>query len=146
MRVLIDESLPGRFASAIAGHEARTARQMGWLGLGNGELLRRAAGAGFDALLTADQNLEYQQNIARSGLGLIVLIAPTNSPDSILPLAPLVLKALASLRAGQVVRIGERPRRNAGGRPRRRRRRRQGATDDSGGTPVAEARGPVQSD
>jgi hypothetical protein len=62
VRLLLDESLPRPFAGLLTGHEVRTVTQMGWTSLSNGALLRQAA-AEFDALLTADQNIEFQQNL-----------------------------------------------------------------------------------
>ena len=59
MRVLLDESRPRRFGRLLVGHEVRTAPQMGWASVGNGELLRRAADEGIDALVTVDRNLEH---------------------------------------------------------------------------------------
>jgi len=64
MRILLDESLPIELCSEVSGHDVRYLREMGWSGLKNGELLRRAV-ASFDLLLTADQNLEYPQNLNR---------------------------------------------------------------------------------
>ena len=108
MRVLLDESLPRALARALPGHEARTVPQVGWAGTDNGELLRRAADAGFDALVTMDRSLEYQQDIARAGLGVVVLIAPSNRVEHVLPLAPDILRALATLQPGQVTHVGAR--------------------------------------
>lgn len=75
MRVLLDEQLPRQLVPELTGHEVRTVQQQGWAGLTNGELLRRAADEGLEVLLTADQNLEFQQNLARSRLGIIILVA-----------------------------------------------------------------------
>ena len=55
-----------------------------------------------------DRSLEYQQNVARAGLGVVVLIAPSNRVEHVLPLAPAILRALATLRAGQVAHVGAR--------------------------------------
>ena len=63
MRVLLDEQLPRQLATELTDHEVRTVQQQGWAGLTNGELLRRAADEGFQVLITADQNLEFQQNL-----------------------------------------------------------------------------------
>ena len=114
MRVLLDESMPRRFGRELPGHEAATVRQVGWASISNGELLRRATAAGFDALVTVDRSIEYQQNIGQAGLGIVVLIAPTNRIEDLRPLAPQVLDALTILGPGQVVRVGtERTRRAA---------------------------------
>ena len=48
---------------------------MGWSELGNGELLAVAEEAGFDILITTDQNLRYQQNLAQRKIGIIVLMS-----------------------------------------------------------------------
>ncbi len=57
MRVLLDEQLPRQLASHLTGHDVRTVQQEAWAGTKNGELLRWAVGAGFEAFVTADQNL-----------------------------------------------------------------------------------------
>ncbi len=105
MLVLVDESLPTVLAGEIVGHDARTVRQMGWLGVSNGDLLRRAVAAGFTAFVTADRNVEHQQNIAKLGLGIIVLIARSNRIEHVQALAPRVVEVLHTLRPGQVVHV-----------------------------------------
>lgn len=106
MFVLVDESLPRRLAGALADHETRTVGQMGWLGRTNGDLLRSADAAGFSAFITADRSLEYQQNIPRFSLGVIVLLLPKTAPELILPLAPQIMQALERIEPGRVIHIG----------------------------------------
>ena len=106
MRVLLDESVHVAFASDLAHGEVTTVRGLGWTGVSNGELLRRAAAAGFGALVTMDRNFEYQQNLTKTGLGVIVLNAPSSRIEDIRPLAPSVDQALAGLRPGQVLQVG----------------------------------------
>ena len=77
MRLLLDESLPRPLGDLLVGHDVRTVTQMGWTSLGNGELLRQAATA-FDALLTADQNIEFQQNLKILPIAVVVLVADSN--------------------------------------------------------------------
>ena len=105
MRVLLDEQLPRQLVRELTGHEVRTVQQQGWAGMQNGELLRRATEAGFDIFVTGDQNLEYQQNLARSPLRVVVLAAPTNALEDLLPLVPRLLAALLDTRGGQVARV-----------------------------------------
>jgi len=102
VRVLLDEQLPRQLAQELLGHEVRTVQQQGWAGLGNGELLRRAAETGFEVFLTADQNLEFQQTLVRSSLRLIVLVAPSNALEDLLPLVPSTLHSIPDARPGQV--------------------------------------------
>lgn len=68
MLILLDEQLPRQLAPFLKGHEARTVQQQGWAGLKNGELLREASAAGFQVFLTADQNIEFQQNLEKAEL------------------------------------------------------------------------------
>lgn len=108
MRVLLDESLPRQLARAIPDHDVRTVIQMGWASIENGELLRLAVAAGFEVFVTADRNVEYQQNVARIGLGLVVLAGRSNRREHMMPLAPQVVAALTTLQPGQVVHVGTR--------------------------------------
>jgi hypothetical protein len=55
------------------GHEIRTTAYQGWAGLTNGALLKAAEEAAFDAILTADQGIRYQQNRKNCRMALIVL-------------------------------------------------------------------------
>ena len=41
--------------------------------LENGELLAAAEAAGFDVMVTADQNIRYQQNLTGRNLALVVI-------------------------------------------------------------------------
>ena len=104
MRVLLDESVPRRFGFLIEAHYVRTVQQCGWAGLKNGESLR-AAQTGFEVLVTADQNMEYQQNSQVLPLSVIVLIASSNHLDALKPLVPRLLACLAEIRAGEFHRI-----------------------------------------
>lgn len=87
MRILLDESLPRRLARLLPEHDVRTVAAMGWAGKRNSELLQLAARP-FDAVLTADQNLEHQHNLETLPIAVVVLIAPTNRIESLRPLIP----------------------------------------------------------
>ena len=106
MRILLDEQLPRQLARHIRGHQVRTVQQQGLAGLGNGELLRRAAAAAFEIFVTADQNLQFQQNLAGSPLGVVVLVARSNALEDLLPLVPSVMEAVRDVQPGEVRRIG----------------------------------------
>jgi len=73
VRVLFDNNVPAPLRRYMEGHEVRTAREMGWQELENGELLGAAETAGFDLLLTGDKNLSYQQNLKGRRIALVVL-------------------------------------------------------------------------
>jgi hypothetical protein len=82
-----------------------TVQQRGWAGLKNGELLRVAADAGFEVLVTADRNLQFQQNLSQSRLGIILLIAPSNALEDILPLVPNLLATILKASPGRLLRV-----------------------------------------
>jgi predicted nuclease of predicted toxin-antitoxin system len=103
MRILLDESLPRRLRSAFPGHEVATVAEAGWSGLRNGELLQLAAER-FDLFVTADQNLQYQQNLRSLPLAIAVLAARDNRLETLLPLAAQLLVRLADLPARTLIR------------------------------------------
>jgi hypothetical protein len=81
----------------LPGHDVKSAAEMGWSELTNGEIMAAAERDGFDAMVTADRNLVYQQNLAGRKLGLVVL--STNHWPTLETGADLVLQVLQSLRA-----------------------------------------------
>ena len=105
MRILLDEQLPRQLAGYLIGHEVRTVKQQAWAGLKNGALLTQAEVAGFSVFLTGDQNLEYQQNLSKWRMGVVVLCALSNALEDLLPLIPAALIAIEAIQPGQVVRV-----------------------------------------
>lgn len=73
MRVLFDKNVPIPLRQSLKHHQIRTAEEQGWATLSNGELIAKAEKAGFDLLLTCDQNVSYQQNLSRRQRSLVVL-------------------------------------------------------------------------
>jgi hypothetical protein len=102
MRILFDHGTPAPVRHAFTGHAVATAYEMGWTALDNGALLE-AAEKQFDALITTDQNLSYQQNL--SGLRLAILVLPTTSWSRIRNHQARVVAAVDALRPGDVVEL-----------------------------------------
>lgn len=96
MRVLLDHCVPRRLGPLLPGHEVATAHSQGWADVGNGDLLRAAADAGFGAMVTMDRNLAFQQNQGELPLPVIVMVARTNRMVHLAPLVPAVLQVLAA--------------------------------------------------
>ena len=71
MRLLRDESVPVRLRRSLPSHSVKTVVEMGWGRVKNGALMTLAAKE-FDAFLTVDKNLPYQQNVANQPRGLRV--------------------------------------------------------------------------
>lgn len=105
MRVLLDECVPKRLKRELRDHDARTVHDLDWAGIKNGALLRLAEGQ-FDALLTVDQGIEYQQNLSGLSISVVVMMAPSNDLDDLRPLLPGVEQALATLQPGKTMRVG----------------------------------------
>ena len=105
MRVLLDECLPKRLARELPGQEACTVQQMGWSGISNGKLLSLMRGQ-FDAFITVDSNLAYQQNLSILPVAVVVLRAPSNKIEDLRPLLPGLLATLASLKPGELRVVG----------------------------------------
>ncbi len=102
MLILLDESVPRRLSRELPGYEVRTVQQQGWSGYENGALLARAESAGFAALITADQNLQYQQNLSGLKIRVIVLAATSNRFEVLRQLGPQIITALEEMEPGQV--------------------------------------------
>jgi len=104
MRLLLDESLPYRLKTVFPGHRVHTVAEMGWKSFSNGELLARASGL-FEVFLTADRRLQYQQNVVKFDIGIIVLMARRNRFQDYEPLIPRLHEALTRIGPGEVFRI-----------------------------------------
>jgi len=105
VKIVLDECVDWRLAREIPGHEVRTARQMGWATIANGELLALAAQS-FDAFVTVDRNLSFQQHLPTFSIAVVVLRAKTNRLSDLLPLVPDLLAVLAQARSGGVTFVG----------------------------------------
>lgn len=105
MRLLLDESLPWRLARLIVGHDVTSVQRMKWSGLKNGVLLQQASAA-FDALITADQNLQYQQNLTTLPLAVFVLVTRSTAYADLAPLVPDLLNHLQIFKPQTLVRVG----------------------------------------
>ena len=106
MRLLLDECVPKRLRRELSGYAVQTVREAGWAGLKNGALLRAADGS-FDALITVDQGIVYQQNLSGFRISLVVIAAASNDIDDLRPHVPGVRAALATLAVGVVIRVGD---------------------------------------
>jgi hypothetical protein len=101
VRIFLDECVDWRLSRLIVGHEVKTARQMGWTTVKNGELLALAS-ASFDIFVTVDRNLAFQQNPDILPMTVLVLAAKTNRLADLAPLVPGLLAAIGTARRGSV--------------------------------------------
>ena len=105
MKVFLDECIDWRLARSITGHETKTARQMGWSTIKNGELLALAANE-FDVFVTVDRNLSFQQNLPAFAIAVVVLRGRSNRLADLQPLVPKLLTQIPNAKSGTVTFVG----------------------------------------
>jgi hypothetical protein len=105
VRVLLDECIDERLRHEFREHDCQTARYAGLAGLKNGALLLAAEGAGFEVIVTVDQNIPHQQNVSNRRIAILILRAPTNRLEHLRRMIPAVLAALAVIQSGEVLTV-----------------------------------------
>lgn len=102
MKVLVDECVPLKLVRLLTGHTFATALEKGWGSFNNGRLLARAEPE-FDLFLTADRNLQYQQNLR--GRKIAILLLSTNHWPTLKSHVALVQAALNRIRPAEFLRL-----------------------------------------
>ena len=106
MKLLLDESIPRQLGRHFPKRfEVHTAGQMGWAGLENGELIKQTAAHGFDASITADQNIEHQQNLDNLPMPILVLTGYRTRLQDLQPLVPQAVEVLAGETKNGIYRL-----------------------------------------
>jgi hypothetical protein len=105
LRLLLDESIPEQIEPYLAEFQPSPVRRERMKGLRNGVLLRAAVDRGFTVIFSADQSLRFQQNLARIGIGAVVLVNIRNRMQDMLPHLPEIREAIARVRPGEVIEI-----------------------------------------
>ena len=86
MKILLDETIPVQLAKLFPeSFEVSSVSGLGWNALKNGELLERATQQRFEALVTVDRNMPFQQNSEQLGFPVLVVHVPKNRLDYLLP-------------------------------------------------------------
>lgn len=101
MKILLDECIDRRLVKDIEGHEVVTVPQAEWAGIQNGELLRRTQEQ-FDAFVTVDRNLSFQQYLPQFSIAVIVLRSSTNRLKDLRALVPQLQRIVPTAPKGQV--------------------------------------------
>ncbi len=100
MNILIDECLPAYLKTVLTEVSTQTVQEAGWSAVKNGPLLTLAEES-FDVFLTADQNLQYQQNLKGRDIAIIVL--PSNRLPAVKVHEAQLKQVLASIKRGAYV-------------------------------------------
>jgi predicted nuclease of predicted toxin-antitoxin system len=106
MKLLLDENMPHKLRLHLPGHEVSTSAYMGWAGIRSGDLLSRAAAAGFGAILTLDAGMEYEQKLTNLPCSVIIIRAESNAFEHIRPHLPAILTAIQKLPPKSLLKIG----------------------------------------
>jgi hypothetical protein len=98
MNILLDECVPWPMHKCLDAHQCVTVQQRGWMGIKNGDLLQLAESE-FDLFITSDQNIRYQQNLARRRIAILEL--SSNSIRRISTAASLIQSTIANMKPGE---------------------------------------------
>jgi hypothetical protein len=104
VRVLLDECVPRKLGALLSGHEVLTVPRAGLAGITNGKLLAQAEES-FEAFITLDHKMLFQQNLSAVLLKIIVVRATTNRLEDIKIHIPAILGALETMLAGEIMVI-----------------------------------------
>lgn len=105
MRILLDECVDSRLARHFSGIEVQTVHDLGWSGITNGKLLALAE-VEFDAFVTVDRNLAFQQNIPKFSLAVILVHCVSNRLADLIALVPYIQRAIPVAARGTVTSVG----------------------------------------
>ena len=106
MKLLLDEQMPRQILRFFPDDViVDTVQSQGWSGIKNGALLTLAAEHGYDALISADKNMSYQQSADSLPVSVVVLQVHRLRLERLLPLLPKAMVALASTKRPQFLNI-----------------------------------------
>ncbi len=98
MKILLDECVTKHLKPHLTDHEVLTVREMRWSGIKNGKLMTLCTEHGFDILLTIDKNLQYQQNLDKYQVIIVVLNSFTSKVEDLIILLPTFRTQLTSFK------------------------------------------------
>jgi hypothetical protein len=101
MKILLDECVTKRLIPYLSEHDVFTVTQQGWNGFRNGQLMKRAVENNFDFLITIDKNLQFQQNIGKYDLIVIVFNSPTSKVEVLKNYVPIFIEQLPAYEKGK---------------------------------------------
>ena len=103
MRVLFDHNTPWPLRGYLLEHAVDTAAEKGWSELSNGDLLDYAERDRYELIITADQNMRYQQNLGRRRISIMVL--RSNRWPSIRARIEEIRAAIDEIRPGELKEV-----------------------------------------
>jgi len=108
VKILLDKCLPKKLKYRIEeldpDFSVHTVPEMGWAGTKDGVLLTKSE-KDFDVFITSDRNLSFQQSIEDAEIYILLLIAPTNIYEDLLPLVKKLESVIKNHESGQFSKI-----------------------------------------
>jgi hypothetical protein len=101
-RVLLDENLPRKLRRELVASVVRTVQEEGWTSFSNGELLGRAQ-TNFDVFLTPDRRLQFQQNLSRFDIGVVVILTVSLRFRDIRTVSESIRASIAVVSPGELI-------------------------------------------
>lgn len=71
--MILDEGVPEPLGRHLPAHDVTSVGRLGWKGTRNGKLLAAIEAAGFEAFITNDKRMEYEQNLMRRSFAVLLL-------------------------------------------------------------------------
>ena len=102
MRILFDQGTPAPLRKYLGKHEVKSASELGWSKLTNGQLLDSAEEE-FNLLITTDQGLRFQQRLTGRKLSILVLLS--TSWPKLEPNHAKIVAAVESIAAGAYLEL-----------------------------------------
>ncbi len=96
MKILLDECVTKHLKPYLNEYEVFTVREMQWSGIKNGKLMSLCVENSFDILLTIDKNLQYQQNLEKYLVTIVVLNTFTSKAEELIIFLPSFRVQLAN--------------------------------------------------
>ena len=106
MRVLLDECIPRKLKNHLPGHECATVPEAGFAGKKNGELLKLAEEAGFEIFVTLDRGIEYEQNLSKHELAILLIRSQSSRLEALITHVPQILEELRASPNSRMIRVG----------------------------------------
>lgn len=104
MKVLLDENIPHELRPLLLPFEAYTVQYMKWGGIRNGDLMTRATGEGFEAILTFDKGMG-EQKPAGVTIRVVCLRSKSRDVKDIVALLPQIIEGLRWGKSGKEVDV-----------------------------------------
>lgn len=98
MKILLDECVTKHLKPHLLDHEVFTVREMQWSGIKNGKLLALCVEHSFDILLTIDKNLQYQQNLNRYPISIVILNSISSKVEELVTFLPTFSDRLSTFK------------------------------------------------